>query len=79
MLKQKKNAPVRVGCQVAIVYAVIHGYLNDVEVSKVQDWEFRLYEKLEAEHENLLVRLEQGQFTDDDVKELEEALASMRR
>ena len=79
VLKQKKNAPIRVGCQVAIVYAVIHGYLNDVEVSKVQDWESRLYEKLEAAHEGLLLRLEAGEFTDDDVKELEEALASMRR
>ena len=79
VLKQKKNAPVRVGCQVAIVYAVIHGYLNDVEVSKVQDWEARLYEMLEAKYEGLLARLEQGLFTDDDVKELEEALASMRR
>ena len=64
---------------VAIVYAVIHGYLNDVEVSKVQDWELRLYEKMEAEHDGLLNRLESGLFTDDDVKELEEALASMRR
>ena len=79
VLKQKKNAPVRVGCQVAIVYAVIHGYLNDVEVSKVQEWEARLYEKMEAEHDGLLNRLEQGLFNDDDVKELEEALASMRR
>ena len=79
VLKQKKNAPVRVGCQVAIVYAVIHGYLNDVEVSKVQEWESRLYDMLEAKNDGLLARLEQGQFTDDDVKELEEALASMRR
>ena len=79
VLKQKKNAPIRVGCQVAIVYAVIHGYLNDVEVDKVQDWEVRLYDKLEASHEDLLVRLEAGEFSDDDVKELEEALASMRR
>ena len=34
---------------------------------------------LEAAHEGLLTRLEAGEFTDDDVKELEEALASMRR
>ncbi|MBE5796883.1 MAG: F0F1 ATP synthase subunit alpha, partial [Clostridiales bacterium] len=79
VLKQKKNAPIRVGCQVAIVYAVIHGYLNEVEVSKVQEWENRMYEKMEAEHEALLNRLESGLFTDDDVKELEEALASVRR
>lgn len=79
VLKQPKNEPVRVGCQVAIVYAVTHGYLNDVPVSQVKDWEQRLYEKLEAEHEDLLVRFEHGSYSDEDVKELEEALASMRR
>ena len=79
VLKQHKNAPVRVGCQVAIVYAVIHGYLNDVEVKDVRAWEERLYEKLEASHADLLVRIEHGYWGDDDVKELEEALASMRR
>ena len=79
VLKQGKNAPIRVGCQVAIVYAVIHGYLNDVPVKDVPAWEERLYEKLEAEHADLLVRMERGEWSDDDVKELEAALASMRR
>ena len=79
VLKQKKNAPVRVGCQVAIVYAVIHGFLNDVPVNKVQEWEERLYEKLEAEYESLLLHFEHGLYSDEDVKTLEEALASMRR
>ena len=79
VLKQGKNAPIRVGCQVAIVYAVIHGYLNDVPVKEVPAWEERLYEKLEAEHADLLVRMERGEWSDDDVKELEAALASMRR
>ncbi len=79
VLKQGKNAPIRVGCQVAIVYAVIHGFLNDVEVKDVAAWEERLYEKLEAENADLLARMENGQWSDDDVKELEAALASMRR
>ena len=79
VLKQDKNAPIRVGCQVAIVYAVIHGYLNDVEVKDVAAWEERLYEKLEAENAGLLDRIDQGQWNDEDVKELEAALASMRR
>ena len=79
VLKQGKNSPIRVGCQVAIVYAVIHGYLNDVEIKDVAAWEDRLYEKLEAEHAELLARMEGGQWSDDDVKELEAALASMRR
>ena len=79
VLKQGKNTPIRVGCQVAIVYAVIHGYLNEVEVKDVAAWEERLFEKLEAENADLLTRMEQGQWSDDDVKELEAALASMRR
>lgn len=79
VLKQKKSSPVRTGCQVAIIYAVIHGFLNDVPVDKVQEWEQHLYEKMEAEYEDLLVRFEQGYYEDEDVKRLEEALASMRR
>ncbi len=79
VLKQGKNAPIRVGCQVAIVYAVINGYLNDVEIKDVAAWEERLYEKLEAENADLLVRMERGEWSDDDVNELKAALASMRR
>ena len=79
VLKQGKNAPIRVGCQVAIVYAVIHGYLNDVEIKDMAAWEERLYEKLEAENADLLTRMETGEWSDNDVKELEAALASMRR
>ena len=79
VLKQKKSSPVRVGCQVAIVYAVIHGYLNDVPVDKVQDYEQRLYDLLEAKYDKLLNRFESNYFEDEDVKELEEALAAMRR
>ncbi|MBE5809381.1 MAG: F0F1 ATP synthase subunit alpha [Clostridiales bacterium] len=79
VLKQGKNAPIRVGCQVAIVYAVINGYLNDVEIKDVAAWEERLYEKLEAENADLLARMEAGQWSDDDVNELKAALASMRR
>ena len=35
VLKQKRNSPVSMGCQVAIVYAVINGYLDSVPVNKV--------------------------------------------
>ncbi len=79
VLKQGKNAPIRVGCQVAIVYAVINGYLNDVEIKDVAAWEERLYEKLEAENADLLARMERGEWSEDDVNELKAALASMRR
>ena len=78
VLKQKKNAPVRVGCQVAIVYAVIHGYLNHVAVKDVPNYEMRLYEHLERRYGALLDRLESGCFDDADVETLKRALGEMR-
>ena len=79
VLKQKRNSPVRVGCQVAIVYAVIHGYLNDTPVEKVPDYEQELYDLLEREYEPLLIRFEEGYYEDSDVVTLCQALDAMKR
>lgn len=78
VLKQKRNSPVSAGCQVAIIYAVINGYLKDVEVSKVSEYEQRLYTKLKAEYSELLERFEAGYFEDSDVAQLRAALDGMQ-
>ena len=77
VLKQKRNSPVRAGCQVCIIYAVIHGYLNDVPVDKVQAYEQRLYDFMETKHPALLERFEAGYFDESDAAELEAALTEM--
>ena len=79
VLKQKRNAPVRVGCQVAIVYAVINGYLNGVAVKDVHDFELRLFEHLENKYQDLLVRFESGYFDPEDVEMLKTALSDLTR
>ncbi len=79
VLKQKRNSPVRVGCQVAIVYAAINGYLNDVPVNKIAEYEKRLYAHLENKYNDLLVRFESGYFDESDVDTLKIALTSMSR
>lgn len=78
VLKQKRNSPVSVGCQVAIVYAVIHGYLDSVPVDKVHDYEFCLYEKLKNENPELLARFDAGFYDDSDVESLKKTLKEMR-
>ena len=78
VLKQKRNAPVRVGCQVAIVYAVINGYLNHVAVKDVADYEKRLYEHMENKYGELLARFENGFFDPEDVETLKRALGELR-
>ncbi|MDE7390593.1 MAG: F0F1 ATP synthase subunit alpha [Lachnospiraceae bacterium] len=79
VLKQNRNSPVEVGCQVAIVYAVVNGYLNDVPVNMVHDYEEKLYEKLEHERRNWLNRIAEGYFDESDIKELKEVLEEMQR
>ena len=47
VLKQDRNSPVAVEKQVAILYATIHGYLKEVAVSDIAEYERRLYTYLD--------------------------------
>jgi len=78
-LKQGRNSPVRVGCQVAIVYAVINGYLDEVPVKEVKNYETRLYELLENKYVGFLERIEAGSWEDGDIEELKKALGELKR
>ena len=78
VLGQHRNSPVRVGCQVVIIYAVTHGWLDSVSVAEVTAYEQRLYELLEQKYNDLLIRFEQGYFEDEDVARMEAALSEMR-
>lgn len=79
VLKQNRNSPIRVGCQVAIVYAVIHGFLDSVPVNKVHEYEQLLFANLENTEEELLKRFETGYFEDEDIERLEKVLKAMQR
>ncbi len=78
VLKQGRNSPVRVGCQVAIVYAVINGYLNSTPTNKVKEWEKNFYELLENKYSDFLLRVESGSWEERDIEELKAALLEMR-
>ncbi len=79
VLKQGRNTPLRVGCQIAIVYAVINGYLNTVAVRDVKAYEARLYELLESKYPDFLTRTEEGFWDESDIALLKEALDDMAR
>ncbi len=79
VLKQKRNSPVSAGCQVAIIYAVTNGYLDQIPVNKVHEFEERLYEKMKTDKRELLARFEQGFFEESDVEELKETLKELTR
>ena len=79
VLKQGRSSPLEVGCQVAIVYAVINGYLNDVEPAKVAEYENGLFEYLQARYSGLLERIEQGYWDDSDIETMKEALTGYNK
>ena len=54
VLKQKNNAPVEVAHQVCILYAVTKGYLKDIAVDAIPEFEKRLYEFLDNRYSDLL-------------------------
>ena len=57
VLKQKNNAPVEVAHQVCILYAVTNGYLNDISVSRIPEFELRLREFMETRYESVLTQI----------------------
>ena len=79
VLKQGRNTPIRVGCQVAIVYAVINGYLDSVPVNMVKEYEQDLYDKLENSYGELLCRIEEGYWENSDIEQMKKALGELQR
>ena len=79
VLKQKNNAPVEVAHQVCIIYAVTHGYLNDIEVSKIPEFEARLREFLEnSQYQSVLTAIRTtGKLERDTEESLQAALSEL--
>ena len=76
VLKQDKNKPVPVEYQIAIIFAVVNGYLNEIEVDDVRRYEEDLYAYLRENADELMKRIvSTGILSDDDREELESVLA----
>ncbi|MBI2165813.1 MAG: F0F1 ATP synthase subunit alpha [Chloroflexi bacterium] len=71
ILKQAQYLPMPMERQVAILYAVINGYQDDVAISQVRRWEEEFLRFLEAGHPDVLKQIA---ATRDLSKENEEAL-----
>lgn len=71
VLKQDRNAPVPVELQVVIIYAVTNGYLKEIPVASVQDYQEKLFAYMQEEHSEILQNILD---TKDLTKENESAL-----
>jgi F-type H+-transporting ATPase subunit alpha len=57
VLKQNQYEPLSVGHQTAVVYAVTNGYLNEIPVEKVKDWENEFHKFLDLQYKKLLEKI----------------------
>jgi F-type H+-transporting ATPase subunit alpha len=68
ILKQDQYNPLRVAQQIAIIFAGTHGFLDDVEVSGVRDFENGLYQYVEVNDPSLWEDIEAAGKLDDDLE-----------
>ncbi len=79
VLKQKRNSPVAIELQIAIIYAVVNNLLSDVAVSRISDFERELSEYLVATKEDLLAEIRtSGTLSAEIEKELKEAIIACK-
>jgi F-type H+-transporting ATPase subunit alpha len=79
VLKQPQFAPVPVERQVAIIYVVTNGHLDDVEVKNIRKWEQDFLAYLEATHQAVLDGIRTKKAFDKDLTAaLEAAIAAFK-
>ena len=54
VLKQGRNTPIRVELQVAIIYAVVNDMLEDIDVSRIQEYEEALFLYIENKAHDII-------------------------
>ena len=75
VLKQKNNAPVEVANQVCIIYAVTNGFLKNIAVEQIPEFEQRLAEFMENRHADVLAAIRStGKLEKDTEEALKAAL-----
>jgi len=67
IMKQKQYSPMSVAAMGVSLFATNEGYLDDVEVNKVVDFEQALQSHIKSQHAGLLDELNQNQAYDDEV------------
>ncbi|WP_315448699.1 F0F1 ATP synthase subunit alpha [Segatella salivae] len=77
LLIQPQYSPMPVGEQIAILYCGVHGLLHDVPVEQVRDCQYQFLDAMRSSHHDVISSIADGQLTDEDIKAIEETMASI--
>ena len=78
-MKQKQYAPMTVAEMGVVLFAAGEGYLEDIEVGKVLDFESALISYMNSEHGNFMAEVnENGAYTDEIVESMKSAVDTFK-
>jgi F-type H+/Na+-transporting ATPase subunit alpha len=79
LLKQDQYKPLPVEMQIAVIYAGVNGFLDDVPIDKIRPWESDFMAFLNEKHAELLADIKSKKQIDDSIKaKLEEAFKAFK-
>ena len=79
VMKQRQYAPMSVGEMSVMLFAVNEGYMKDVELNKVADFESALLSFMASEYKELMANLDEtGEYSDDVLASFKEALEKFK-
>ena len=68
VLQQGQYQPMPVENQVAVIYAVTNGYLDDVPVDRIKKWELGYHDFLEVQRKEILSGLREGKELTEEIE-----------
>ncbi len=67
ILKQDQNVPVPLEHEVTVLFALVNGFLDDVEIAKVRDFETGLRSFMDSNHPETLTQITEKKEIDDEL------------
>ncbi len=79
VLKQGQNVPLPVERQTAIMYALVNGYMDDVEIPKIRDFEEAFHRFMDSNHPEILKSIaDEKAITDETEQSLKAAVEEFK-
>ena len=80
ILKQKQYSPIDTEKQIALIFAGSQGFLDEIDIDKLSEFEEKLYNFLDASHSEILSNIrESGIISDEDSDKLKNALSDFAK
>ncbi len=80
ILKQKQYEPMSMEHQVTVLYASINGYLDDLAVDEVKDWEEKFHKYLDIQKKNLVKSIaDKKELTEEIESELKKSIEDFKK